>query len=67
MQIYKSFGKKSETVHLLGKESEKTLHVFCKDSENVCLVCQGKWEGKKCVMVYLFGEGRSERVFVLSR
>ena len=52
---------------MLGKESEKTLHVLCKGSENVCLVCQGKWEGKKCVMVYLFGEGRSERVFVLSR
>lgn len=67
MEIYKSCGKKSDTVHLFGKESEKTLHVLCKDSENVCLVCQGKWEGKECVMVYLFGEIRSERVFVLSR
>jgi hypothetical protein len=40
-----------QTVHLLDKESEKIHRVFCKDGENVCPVCQGKWKDKRCVMV----------------
>jgi hypothetical protein len=66
VEIYKFCGKESETVHLLGKESEKTLHAFCKDSENMCLVCQGKWEGKKCDGLAV-SRRKVGKVFVLSR